>query len=165
MHLHLVYVMFMHIFTLIIPVQKAMTAETKNHIEKVMLEAFREAYDDFPKGKLTQSESPDFILQLNPGRTIGIEISSLGNGLPATKVIRPEDFIGLLNRIILVKENKLRVYKRRRLNFYWLVITFNSSQAMISNNLRERLADLVPGSDYQKIFLFDYPLKDIIIVK
>ena len=38
---------------------------------------FMKAYRDFPKGKLLKSESPDFILKLNPKKTIGIELTHL----------------------------------------------------------------------------------------
>jgi len=41
------------------------------------MRSFRENYPDFPKGKLTKSESPDFVLKLSPSKSIGIEISRI----------------------------------------------------------------------------------------
>ena len=47
-----------------------------------MIQYFRECYTDFPKGKLSASESPDFILKMKNRRELGIELTRLN---PANK--------------------------------------------------------------------------------
>jgi hypothetical protein len=37
-------------------------ARDKKQQEREVLDAFRKHYDDFPKGKMRASESPDFII-------------------------------------------------------------------------------------------------------
>lgn len=45
--------------------------------EQAIIGFFREAYEDFPRGKLVKSESPDFELKINRKRSIGIELTRL----------------------------------------------------------------------------------------
>jgi hypothetical protein len=49
----------------------------KEREERAIIGFFREVYNDFPRGKLVKSESPDFILKLNRKRSIGIELTKL----------------------------------------------------------------------------------------
>lgn len=143
-----------------------MSTEIKTGEEKLIIHAFRDTYDDFPKGKLYKSESPDFILRLNPGNTIGIELTSLGKG-PGKEVIPVSinDFIKSLHSIIALKEQKLPAYMKKRLNNYWLIITYDDAQVRIGGKLKDRLSGLIPGSNYNKIFLFDFLKGEIIYLK
>lgn len=61
-----------------------MNTREKAQEEWLIMRSFRDAYPDFPKGKLTKSESPDFTLKLSVSNAIGIEISSLHHN-PASK--------------------------------------------------------------------------------
>lgn len=54
-----------------------MNTRQKAHIEWLIMRSFRDNYPDFPKGKLTKSETPDFIHKLSLTKSIGIEISTL----------------------------------------------------------------------------------------
>ena len=54
-----------------------MNTRQKAHIEWLIMRSFRDSYPDFPKGKLTKSESPDFTHKLSITKSIGIEISSI----------------------------------------------------------------------------------------
>lgn len=49
----------------------------KKQLELLLMHYFRERHPDFPKGKLTASESPDFILKLKTRNRIGIELTRL----------------------------------------------------------------------------------------
>ncbi len=49
----------------------------KKQLEILIIEYFRSAYSDFPKGKLKASESPDFVLDIAPREKIGIELTRL----------------------------------------------------------------------------------------
>jgi hypothetical protein len=46
-------------------------------LEILLINYFRECYDDFPKGKLASSESPDFIVKMRSRRELGIELTRL----------------------------------------------------------------------------------------
>ncbi len=58
----------------------AMEADSHNikkQLEILIIDYFRSIYDDFPKGKLKASESPDFLLDFSPKNKIGIELTRL----------------------------------------------------------------------------------------
>lgn len=45
--------------------------------ERIILKYFTFFYPDFPKGKITESESPDFFISPGPKRKIGLELTRL----------------------------------------------------------------------------------------
>jgi len=49
----------------------------KKQMEILLVNYFRVCYEDFPKGQLSPSESPDFILQMKNRHEIGIELTRL----------------------------------------------------------------------------------------
>lgn len=54
-----------------------MNTRTKNQEEWLVMRSFRDNYPEFPKGKLTKSESPDFTLKLSITNSIGIETAKI----------------------------------------------------------------------------------------
>jgi len=54
----------------------------KKQLEILLVNYFRLCYDDFPKGQLSPSESPDFIVKMRTRRALGIELTRLN---PASK--------------------------------------------------------------------------------
>ncbi len=49
----------------------------KKQLEHLLIQYFRECYDEFPKGKLIASESPDFIVKIKKKFNLGIELTRL----------------------------------------------------------------------------------------
>jgi hypothetical protein len=49
----------------------------KKQLEIALMHYFRDCYPDFPKGKMTPSESPDFIVTLKSRNALGIELTRL----------------------------------------------------------------------------------------
>lgn len=49
----------------------------KKQLEELLIHYFRECYNEFPKGKLIASESPDFSLKIGKRFHLGIEITRL----------------------------------------------------------------------------------------
>jgi hypothetical protein len=56
----------------------------KKQLEILLVHYFRACFDDFPKGKLSPSESPDFVIKMKNRREIGIELTRLN---PASRII------------------------------------------------------------------------------
>lgn len=52
-----------------------MNPKIKTQEEWLVMRSFRDHYKEFPKGKLTKSESPDFVLKQSLSKSIGIEVS------------------------------------------------------------------------------------------
>jgi len=116
-------------------------AVNKKAEEWTVIRYFREQYASFPKGKLVKSESPDFILKLNRKKRIGIELTRLDHAGSGAE---------LLAELLYKKEDKLRLYKKRLLSEYWLVIFTESTD----------LEDILEcagrqTSSFDKVFIFE----------
>ena len=84
----------------------------KKNKEKLIIDQFRQDFPEFPKGRLVASESPDFILRISPKHAIGIELVRVTvHNKPGISVFHKID------NIILSKEDKLPLYRKKRLNW------------------------------------------------
>ena len=133
--------------------------------ELLIMEQFRNEYTEFPKGKLQKSESPDFILKLNPKTAIGIELTKLhGLTVRKEKTHYPRRINGYqppeLNReniefTITAKNEKIAIYQQKKLKQIWLLITADLDESPVSFNLSNKLENWIFYSEFQKIFLFE----------
>jgi hypothetical protein len=130
-----------------------------HHDEEILiLELFRKNYADFPQGKLVKSESPDFILKINPKRSIGIEITRLHDGsIPKNNPGFPVAELTQRNieNTINHKEEKLSLYQKKKIAECWLIIATDYIQLPKGENIPRFISDLEFDSRYQKIFLLD----------
>src|SRR4030043_248178 len=98
-----------------------MFPQEKKQNELSVLNDFMNHYDGFPKGKIRKTESPDFIVEINPRQRVGIELTRL---LPAASEDSRHRYIPaqvsreILERTISRKEEKLPVYREKRLDFF-----------------------------------------------
>jgi hypothetical protein len=53
------------------------------------------------------------------------------------------------------KDEKLRLYQKQRLNYYWLLITTDRLRAVKNFNLSDKILNHTFKSNFQKVFLFD----------
>jgi len=140
-----------------------------HHDEEILiLDLFRKNYPDFPKGKLVKSESPDFILRQNYHQSIGIEITRLREvNIPKSNPGFPVPELNYANirAAIRSKEEKLALYRQKKINIFWLLITID----YISLPDTMRNSDFITGweikTEYHKIFLFDLFEKRIYSLK
>lgn len=125
--------------------------------ERSVLDFFRNKYDRFPKGKLAAVESPDFILHVNTKFAIGIELvgihmmSNPGSSIP-----------DIIQELIRLKEEKLRLYRKKRLDRYWLLIYCEYRE--ISQQIR-RMPRLSTESLFNRVFLLLPGEKEMYILK
>lgn len=117
---------------------------------------FREVYADFPKGKLTKSESPDFILSPARKQFIGIELTRVmpDYNEKEDEFWTPESFYGKIKAAIEAKENKLKRYKKNNFKSYWLILSSDQQNGIEALNMPNLINKLRIRSDYNKIFLF-----------
>lgn len=124
--------------------------------EKKVFEAFRMTFSDFPKGKILKSESPDFILKKSIKYAFGVEL---------TRVIlensTAEFFHEAITSIIEKKEEKLSIYKKKRLNEYWLIIYAPYLESILPNSILGKIESHGFQTDFNKLFLFDLAAKKI----
>jgi hypothetical protein len=113
---------------------------------------FREKYKPFPKGKLVKSESPDFILKVNRKKQIGIELTRFD--YLANDGSSRDEILMHLGGLIAQKEDKLKLYRKKLLNEYWLVITAES------HDLNKEIEKIMSSgniftSSFDKVFFFE----------
>jgi len=128
-----------------------MIATEKKAIEKEYLLHFLKLYEDRPRGKIISSESPDFIISLNRKRSIGIELTKLiVDHSVSQKHLSRED----LNTVIEKKNRKLKLYRKKRIDLYWLIIIIEDETAETIIHQHTAQWDFI--TSFNKIFLF-YP--------
>jgi hypothetical protein len=136
--------------------------------EILILDLFRKNYPEFPKGKLVKSESPDFIVKLGTKKMIGIEITRLHDGkLPKNNPgfpLAPLTYENILASL-KIKEEKLILYRKKRIEIFWLIITVDYIEGPKDSRLLIPFSSLQVSSSYDKIFLFDLFEKNIIGLK
>lgn len=88
----------------------------KKNEEKLLLRHFRELYPGFPKGKINSSESPDFILQLNPKQSIGIELMRMHKDKTDTEAFAPRSAEKL--KRVLIKNTRIFVEQESKCKCY-----------------------------------------------
>ena len=120
--------------------------------ERIVLDRFRECWKDFPKGKIVRSESPDFIVRTGLRSSVGIELVSLPASSYVIDNVSVNDFLDDIRSSISKKEEKLRNYRKNRLNAYWLLLQADSVKAQLVN-LEGHLARIGEDGVFDKVFL------------
>jgi len=123
----------------------------KKRGESVIINLFRENFPNFPKGSLNPSESPDFILAISPKQKIGIELTSLHLFIPDRELLSFENIAACLE----AKNEKLRLYKKKKLNEYWLIISVNDLHSRNRINIHNKLIIWVFETGFNRVFLFN----------
>jgi len=121
-------------------------AEDKIRNEWRIMESFIKRFHDFPKGDLVKSESPDFLLNLNPKKKIGIEL---------TLFHAESGFIESINFIIRQKDEKIPIYKQKKLDSCWLVIYIIPDSLPYRFQIQNKLQKHSFTSLFQKVFVFN----------
>ena len=238
----------------------------KKQLEILLIDYFKDVYEDFPKSSITASESPDFILTLKNRHQLGLELTRLNPGnasppdlnhieenrkkdhfiemvreiveknkphqlfvkflfsgkeeiasqkelmsavqvagtirkfigkkktesffkliIPRSKLPAGLDEILVLNHpalekpvwersnnlgisgdviddirnSILKKEEKLRLYQKQRLNYYWLLIVTDRLRGIKNFNIQNQVRNHIFSSRFQHVYLFDLIKSDI----
>jgi hypothetical protein len=129
-----------------------MSAEEEKKMDEIkVLESFRDNFPGFPKGILTPAESPDFILSSGPRNKIGIELVRLHLRPSRNEPYSYEN----LSECIEMKEEKMHLYRKRRLKAYWLIITVRDPAYQPSFNLKNKLLKWTFRTSFDRIFLFN----------
>jgi hypothetical protein len=123
----------------------------KKQNESVIINLFREHFSGFPKGSLKPSESPDFILGITPRQKIGIELTSLHPYFSDIELLSYKNITACLE----AKNEKLRLYQKKKLNEYWLIISVNDLHSWNRINIHNKLIIWVFKTGFNRVFLFN----------
>lgn len=123
----------------------------KKQNESAVINQFRKRYPGFPKGSLRPSESPDFILGITPRSNIGIELTRLHLYNPGNDLLSYENLCACLE----TKNEKLPLYRKKKLNEYWLIIYINDLPSWKRINIHNKLMVWVFETGFNRVFLFN----------
>ena len=71
------------------------------------------------------------------------------------------DVVFDIRHAIHKKDEKLRLYQKQRLNYYWLLITTDRLRGVRNFNLPDKIMNHEFHSNFQQVFLFDLIKSDI----
>jgi hypothetical protein len=130
----------------------------KSEQEWIIMRYFRENFPDFPKGRLTKGESPDFRLWIARGRFIGIELTQIHAYGESSAVPGFLDFRFArqqLEETLRAKEEKIRLYRTGKPVEIWLIIYADYTEANAVSRLRSDERPISGKSGFNRLFLFD----------
>jgi hypothetical protein len=125
--------------------------KSKKREERVLLDLFRDCFADFPKSAISEAESPDFILSSGPKKKIGVELVRLHLRNGQSDPYSYENLSGCIQ----MKEDKLGLYRKRRLREYWLIIAVRDPAFKSSFNLKNKLLKWDFETSFDRVFLFN----------
>lgn len=128
----------------------------KKKEERALLKYFSQAFPDFPKGKIIETESPDFVITSNPKRKLGIELTRLSQ----PKLSNQEFTIAQINSLKKTISSKAqKLFDSRNDYPLYLSIFFNDNIKVKINDITEIAENIaldvqnhITGSDRKSIF-------------
>lgn len=137
----------------------------KKREEKRCLDLLIKLYPDFPRGRIVPGESPDFIIRSTTKRKTGVELTRYtrnGDGkYPGESHFHPELSRDSLVELLESKEEKLALYRKKRLDQIWLVILVSSFTHSSSVNVHNQLARWKIRSAFDSILIMDLSLEKV----
>ena len=128
--------------------------DIKKRAERAWLDRFLNLYDEHVGGKIIPAESPDFILAGSRKTNTGIELTSIIVNQAHGRYLTKE----AIDECIARKNGKLKLYRKRRMDQYWLIIILEGpGDVMIHQNTGSWQFE----SEFHRIFLFD-PSREMI---
>jgi len=123
--------------------------------ERIIIHYFIEKYKEFPKGKLSKTESPDFILNISPRKSIGIELTHLRqprdeNGISKVQINSLEREIVRKSQNLFEANNNLKLY---------ITFSFNEDKtitkkivSVISSEVSRKINHHIKHEDFRSPF-------------
>jgi hypothetical protein len=122
--------------------------------EVIILDRFKKHYPGFPKGRIVKSESPDFMIMSGIKPAIGIELTSLPYSAYILGNEHNDAFIHDMVHSILRKQEKLKSYRKKLADAYWLIIFADSIEAN-GFSFNSQFQGSILKNGFDRVFLFD----------
>ncbi len=139
-----------------------MKTHQENNFKKVherqWLDAFKKVFEGFPSGRIIATESPDFIVQVNPKQRIGIEITKYDLYEPDEQLVLSSFVDAERMALLIEKKNEKRgLYQKKWLNAYWLLILINTGEHKDILRFSDRFMSHYQNiTRFDRLFVFDY---------
>lgn len=137
--------------------------------ERRALDELVRLYPHFPKGKIRNSESPDFIVHTGRKRKTGIELTRLTRSeelifSPGDR-FHPAFSLESIQQVISFKESKISLYRKKRVNRLWLVIVVEDFDLPPTFNIRNHLDHWIPETDFEVVLILHLSLQKVFEIK
>ena len=125
----------------------------KKAAELLVMRYFIEKCPDWPKGKLVQYESPDFILRINRKKQIGVELTSIFARESETSH-QSEKIVAAIKHAISSKNEKLLLYNKIKPAETWLIIYADDVEVELEKPIFQQLEPTIADTGFDRIYLF-----------
>ncbi len=133
----------------------------KRQQERKYFDQWHSLYIEAPKGKIQQTESPDFIIHLNRKSAVGIEITRLVDedvfwiNDPESEVFVKSNGFNMnnLQRLIAKKDEKHSLYQSKKFRTLWLLIVLDDQSFGEKFHLPKSILNLDFETRFDKLFL------------
>ena len=132
----------------------------RKHEERAFLDTLALLYPEFPDGRIIPSESPDFIIRSGKKHTTGIEVTLLTKKEYNWLEGKALHFLPSLSRDHLVemiryKEEKIGLYRSKKLNEIWLLIIAKGLSNPAHFNITNQLENWHIDSSFDRVLLIE----------
>lgn len=137
--------------------------------ERKALDALIRLYPAFPKGRIRNTESPDFIVHTGRKRKTGIELTRLTRS--EEMLISPDDrfhpafSLDSIQQLITFKETKLGLYRKQQLEQIWLVILVEDFDLPPAFNIHNHLDHWNLRTSFQAVLILHLSLQKVYEIK
>ena len=135
------------------PLQPERELSVAVHVAKTISRVIKNKKNQsFFKESISRNDLPEGIDEI-----LLVHHPKLENGLweRSNNLGISNDVIDDIHKAILKKDEKLRLYHKNHLNYYWLLITTDSLRRVKSFNLHNKIMNQKFQSSFQRVFLFD----------
>jgi hypothetical protein len=137
--------------------------------EKNFLDQLIRLYPGFPRGRIVQSESPDFLVYTTPRRKIGIELTRLTRNSDTTFTgedhFHPGFSMEAIQELIRNKEAKMELYRKNGVEGVWLVILVERFSQSPSFNLRNHVDHWDLSTLFKVVLILDLSIPAVYEIK
>jgi len=122
----------------------------------------------FPAGRILRSESPDFIIRISRKKSLGIELTEIishtsGNIKYASNPVGDNnDYVSqAILEAVSKKEEKIHLYRKNRLDHYWLIMYIQSEPGPSQSGFFNRMEKWIFQTSFNRIFLYVKPWRKV----
>jgi len=140
----------------------------KKENEIRILEDFIRLTDIFPAGRIIPYESPDFIIRISRRKSLGIELTEIlpqsasNNKDVSTRLGDSNNYVSQqILETLTKKEEKITLYRKNRLDHYWLIMYTLSEPGPTYTGLFNRLEKRNYQTSFHRIFLYVKPWRKV----
>ncbi|MGW8316495.1 MAG: hypothetical protein ACWGNV_12905 [Bacteroidales bacterium] len=146
-----------------------MDSRGQKAMERRALDELIRLYPAFPRGKIRMSESPDFIVRTGRKQKTGIELTRLTRSeemlFSPGERFYPAFSLEAIRQLIVMKETKIGLYMKKRLDQIWLVILVEDFDLPSTFNIHNHLDHWTVETSFQAVLILHRAFQKVYEIK